>query len=234
MKTTVPWTFLPHGWRLAAAALSLTLVCGCEALGPMRDAASGLLLARRRARHRDASASAPRAAATAPTLIVNPPHAAAGFDSQRIMYVRQAHKLEYFAHSEWVDTPARMLAPLIVAAVESQRRISRRGADAEPAAGDMRLDTEIVRPATRVSERTEPRAFHAARLSRGERDAPVIASREFDAAVPAASEDPYGGVVAAKRGQTVLEDLAAAAPGSAPLRTEVTELHQFFNGDDRK
>jgi len=30
--------------------------------------------------------------------------------------VREPHKLEYFAHSEWVDPPARMLAPLIVAA----------------------------------------------------------------------------------------------------------------------
>ena len=38
----------------------------------------------------------------------------------------------------------------------------------------------------------------------------VIASREFEAAVPAASEDPYGGVVAANRAvQTVLENLAA-------------------------
>lgn len=55
--------------------------------------------------------SGPRAAVTGPTLIVSPPHAAAGFDSQRIMYLRQADQLEYFAHNEWIDTPARMLAP---------------------------------------------------------------------------------------------------------------------------
>lgn len=54
----------------------------------------------------------------APTLIVNPPRAAPGFDSQRIIYVREPYQLEYFAHSEWIDTPARMIAPRIVAALE--------------------------------------------------------------------------------------------------------------------
>jgi len=59
-----------------------------------------------------ATSVAPATAANSlPTLIVNPPHAVLGFDSQHIIYVREAHKLEYFAHSEWVDTPARMIAP---------------------------------------------------------------------------------------------------------------------------
>ena len=52
----------------------------------------------------------------------------------------------------------------------------------------------------------------------------VLAWREFDAAVPAASEDPYGGVVAANRAvQTVLEELAAfcaEAARSARWRNE--------------
>jgi cholesterol transport system auxiliary component len=38
----------------------------------------------------------------------------------------------------------------------------------------------------------------------------VIASREFDTAVPAASENPHGGVVAANRAvQTALDNLSA-------------------------
>lgn len=41
-----------------------------------------------------------------------------GFDSQRIIYVREPYQLEYFVHSEWIDTPARMIAPRIVAALE--------------------------------------------------------------------------------------------------------------------
>ena len=44
----------------------------------------------------------------------------------------------------------------------------------------------------------------------------VLAWREFEAAVPAASENPYAGVVAANRAvQSVLEDLAAFCAGAA-------------------
>ena len=58
------------------------------------------------------------APASAPTLIGSPPHAAAGHDSQRIIYVLDTFKLEHFAHSDWIEPPARMLAPLLVAAIE--------------------------------------------------------------------------------------------------------------------
>jgi cholesterol transport system auxiliary component len=208
MKTTVPWTSLPHGWRLIAAALSLTLVCGCGAIQPVLSPHPNFYsLADAR---NTTTPAPPRAAVTAPTLIVSPPHAAAGFDSQRIMYVRQANQLEYFAHNEWIDTPARMLAPLIVAAVESSGAFRAVVQTPSPAAGEMRLDTEILRlqheflsAPSRV--RFTLRAYLVESVTRR-----VIASREFDAAVPAASEDPYGGVVAANRAvQTVLENLSA-------------------------
>ena len=64
------------------------------------------------------SCRSPMPAATAPTLIVSTPRAAAGFDTRRIVYLRQAHELEAFAYHEWVDTPALMLAPLIAQAIE--------------------------------------------------------------------------------------------------------------------
>ena len=125
------------------------------------------------------------------------------------MYVRHADQLEYFAHNEWVDTPARMLAPLIVAAVERSGAFRAVVQTPSPAAGEMRLDTEILRlqheflsAPSRV--RFTLRASLVESVTRR-----VIASHEFEAAVPAASDDPYGGVVAANRAvQTVLENLA--------------------------
>lgn len=208
MNTSLSWRSLPHGWRLIAAALSLTLVCGCGMLGPAVSPQSNFYsLADAR---NSAMPATPRAAVTAPTLIVSPPHAAAGFDSQRIMYVRQADQLEYFAHNEWIDTPARMLAPRIVAAVESSGAFRAVVQTPSPAAGEMRLDTEILRLqheflSTPSRVRFTLRAYLVESATRR-----VIASREFDAAVPAASEDPYGGVVAANRAvQTVLESLSA-------------------------
>ena len=219
MKATAPSIIASHGWRLAAAALSLTLVCGCEAIRPLASPHPNFYSL---AGARNAAAPAqpgPHAAVTAPTLIVSPPHAAAGFDSQRIMYLRQAEQLEYFAHNEWIDTPARMLAPLIVAAVESSGAYRAVVQTPSPAAGEMRLDTEILRlqheflgVPSRV--RFTLRAYLVESATRR-----VIASREFEAAVPAASEDPHGGVVAAIRAvQTVLGELSTFCAEAARNR----------------
>lgn len=70
--------------------------------------------------------------------------AAAGFDSPHIVYVRQASQLEYYAHNEWVDTPARMLALLIVFAIERGGAFRAVVQTPSAAAGDIRLDTEVL------------------------------------------------------------------------------------------
>lgn len=200
--------------RNICAAGLLLLASGCGGLNPKSasppsfyslDAAGADAVSAARSR-----TAAVRTANAAPTLIVNPPHAAAGFDSRRIIYVRELHKLEYYAHNEWVDTPARMLAPLIVAALENSGAFRAVVLTPSAASGDLRLDTEIVRlqhefGAGPSRVRFTLRAYLVEVKSRR-----VLSSREFDASVPASSEDPYGGVLAANRAiQTVLGEVAA-------------------------
>ncbi len=218
---------MPRAWRVAAVALSLTLLTlagGCEVLKPAVSPHPKYYSLSNARNIAEPVLAGKRAPGTAPTLIVSPPHAAAGFDSKRIMYVRHAEQLEYFAHSEWIDTPARMLAPLIVSAVESTGAFGAVVHTPSPAAGEMRLDIEIRRLqheflTTPSRVRFTLRAYLVESVTRR-----VIASREFDAAVPSASEDPYGGVAAANRAvQTVLESLAAfcaEVARSAPLGNE--------------
>jgi len=156
------------------------------------------------------------AAASAPTLIVNPPQAAAGYDSSRIIYVRQPHQLQYFAQSEWVETPARMLAPLLVTALQGSGAFKAVVTSPSAAAGDLRLDTEIVRlqqnfdAAGGSTVRFTLRATlvdNATRKVRG--------TREFEASV-AAGSDAYSGVLAANGAvQQVLLQLTAFAAESA-------------------
>ena len=203
----------------AAACLSLLLVCGCQALRPAVSphpnvyslASAGVAAA---------PARPPAGAAIAAgTLIVAPPHAAAGFDSPRMMYLRHADQLEYFAHNEWVDTPARMLAPLIVAAIEGSGAFRAVVTTPSTAAGEMRLDTEVLRlqqeflgTASRV--RFTLRAYLVESATRK-----VIASREFEATIASISEDPHGGVVAARRAvQEVLVELATFCAETARNR----------------
>ncbi len=148
--------------------------------------------------------------AQAPTLMINPPRAAAGFDSPRIIYLRAPHKLEYFANSEWVDPPARMLAPLLVTTLGSSGAFRAVAATPSAASGDLRLDTEIVRLQHEfLAQPSQLRLTLRAWLVE-DKTRRVLAWREFDAVVPATSEDAYAGVVAANRAvQTVLASLSA-------------------------
>jgi len=195
--------------RLLAAGLLLTLMGGCGALRPATTPQPSFYSLDGAQGTRPGRVSS-TASAAAPTLIVNPPHSAAGFDSPRIIYVREPHQLEYFAHSEWADTPARMLAPLIVAAIEGSGAFRAVVPTPSAAAGDLRLDTEVIRLQHEFQTRPSRVRFTLRAYIVDNTTRRVLARREFDETAAAASEDPYGGVVAANRAaQAVLEKLAA-------------------------
>jgi cholesterol transport system auxiliary component len=143
------------------------------------------------------------------TLIINPPRAAAGFDSHRIIYVREPYKLQYFAQSEWIDPPARMLGALLVTAIERSGSFGAVVLSAGSASGDLRLDTEIVRLQHEFQTTPSVVRFTLKATLVDDKSRRVLAGRVFEATVPTASEDPYGGVVAANQAvQAVLKDLA--------------------------
>lgn len=154
------------------------------------------------------------AASRGATLVVNAPSAAPGFDSQRIIFVRKPHELEYFAHSQWVDTPARMLAPLIVAAIEKTGAFHAVAHAPSSALGDMRLDTEIIR-LQQVFLQSPSRVHFTLRATLVDSATRrVLATREFDGYATALSENPYGGVLAANKVvASVLDELAAFCAG---------------------
>ena len=192
--------------RRCIAAGALLALGACGALSPSATPRSLFYTLDRQAG--PAVASTP-ASQPGPTLIVSPTHAAAGFDSSRIIYLREAHRLDYYAHSEWVDPPARMLMPLLVAAAQASGAFQAVVLTPSAAAGDLRLDSEIIR--LQHDFRSRPSRVHfSLRLylvdSKTRR---MLAWREFDASVAATSEDAYGGVVAAN--QAVQAVLAQAS-----------------------
>jgi len=147
--------------------------------------------------------------AGAPTLVISPVRAASGFDSQRIIYLREPHKLEYFAHNEWIDAPARMLGPLMVAAIEQTGGFRAVVMSPGSAGGDLRLDTEIIRLQQDFQTRPSSVRFTLRVYLVDEKTRKVVAWRAFDSQVPASSDDPRAGVVAANGAvQTVLGELA--------------------------
>ncbi len=167
-----------------------------------------------------AQAIAPRAADPTtnprPTLIVNPPRAAAGFDTPHLVYLRAPHQIEYFAYSQWVDTPAQMLAPLIVRAIERSGAFSAVLLAPTAAAGQFRLDTEVIRLQQDFGAAPSQARFTLRAVLLDSATRHVVAVREFDASVPAPSEDAPGGVSAANIAvQRVLGELAEFVAKSA-------------------
>lgn len=146
---------------------------------------------------------------TLPTLIITPPHAAAGFDGQRIIFVRNEHQLEYFAHSEWVDTPARMLGPLLASAMEGTGVFGAVVVTPAGASGDQRLETEIVRLQHNFQGNPSRVQFTLRAFLLDDKTRRVLAWREFHGEATSASDTPQGGVDAANKAvQTVLNALA--------------------------
>jgi cholesterol transport system auxiliary component len=143
------------------------------------------------------SASAPASAtrASAPVLIVAKPRAAAGFDTDRIVYVREEHRLEPYADNQWIDAPQRMLGPLIADALARTGAFGAVLATPSPANGQWELDTEIVRLQHEVGAQRVRFTLRATLVNRPLRTA--VVSREFDAVAPTPATNPAGAVAAA-------------------------------------
>jgi cholesterol transport system auxiliary component len=132
------------------------------------------------------------------TLMVEPPRAAPGYDSRRMVYQRTPGQLEAFALHEWVAPPADLLAPLLVRALQDA------GGDyavlpaPSAATADWRLETQLlsliqdfsVQPSRlRLSLRTV--------LLEGRRRR-VLGWREVQISLPVAGDDPVAGATAAQ------------------------------------
>lgn len=160
----------------------------------------------------------------APTLIVSIPRAAPGFDSYQIVYIRQPHTFEYFRQSQWVDTPANMLAPLLVTALDRSGGFSAVIQSPTSAVGQLRLDVEIVRLQHEFLMLPSQTHFtlRAHLLDTATRE--VVAWREFDAVVPSSSEDPYGSVLAANNAvRIVIGELTAFCRQTADKLTKIND-----------
>jgi cholesterol transport system auxiliary component len=131
------------------------------------------------------------------TLIVNPLSASSGFDSQRMVYVRSPYQLEYFAHSEWVDTPARMLGPVVVTAIQHSGTFATVVLATGTAVGDLRLNTEIIRLQHNFEAVPSRVQLTLRAYLTDEKTHRVLAWQDLKGEAIATTASPQGGVAAA-------------------------------------
>lgn len=158
-----------------------------------------------------------RRARTGPLLLVSLPEAAAGYGTRRMAYLERDYRLDYFADHEWVDTPAAMLAPLLVRSLRERAPFVEVSEETRGIGGGLRLDTTIE--SLYQDFRTRPsRVQVSLRVRLVDPDGGrILASRVFTATEPATTDDPYGGVVAANRALAqLLPQIADFAAEAAP------------------
>jgi cholesterol transport system auxiliary component len=187
---------------LAASALGAAALSGCTSASllpaaPPAPALYGL--------DDGTPATSPQspAPASAPSLLLSLPRAAAGLDTRLIAYQRMSPptrlQTEFYSRSEWLDTPPRLLAPLLLRALDATGAFSAVLMAPAFTPTRWRLDTELLR----LQQEFSPTAPSQLRLtlratlidSAGRR---VLATREFDLREPATSEDAAGAVAAAR------------------------------------
>ncbi len=143
------------------------------------------------------------------TLLISSTSARSGFESSRMIYLKKRHEIEYFTQNQWVDSPARMLAPLLLQALESTGKYRAVIPLRSAASADLRLDTEIVRLQQEFLTKPSQVRFTVRAQLVDLRSKSVLATREFDVIEKAESDDPYGGVIATNRAvQIMLQQIA--------------------------
>ncbi len=186
--------------RPGATLLALALpLCACSLL-PARPPVATAQYALDRGLHRPArNADGLAPAVPRPSVLVELPGAAAGFDSNRMIYLQEPHRLRYFAHSEWVDAPARMLAPLLVGALQAGGRFKAVIEAPSDASADLRLDTQILELQQEFQTRPSRVRFGLRVILIEVASRRVLATQDFERLEVAASDDPAGGAEAAQR-----------------------------------
>src|SRR5438477_1736189 len=53
------------------------------------------------------------------TLLINDPKSSPGYGTQSMMYVDRHYQLKEFANNHWIDTPGRMLTPLLTQSLQN-------------------------------------------------------------------------------------------------------------------
>lgn len=138
------------------------------------------------------------------TLLVDIPRARAGFDTPRMAYFTRPGEVSYYAYSDWADTPARMLAPLAVEALEKGGCCRAVVEMPNSAAGEVRLDIEDLALSQEFFTSPSRVRLSLRAVLVDLRTQRVLASRRFEAAEDAPSEDAAGGAAAADLASTGL------------------------------
>jgi cholesterol transport system auxiliary component len=133
------------------------------------------------------------------TMMVALPEVTPVYSTSDMVYTSQPYQISYFAKSNWIETPAHMLQPLIVQTLQNTRAFHAVGSSAAMGHVNFIVNTQLLRF---EQDFTKPQSVFRLALRVQLLDATqnqIIATRDIAVVEPAPQNTPYGGVVAANR-----------------------------------
>ncbi|MBI2786824.1 MAG: membrane integrity-associated transporter subunit PqiC [Legionella longbeachae] len=133
------------------------------------------------------------------TLLVTAPEAAAGYQTEQMLYIKKPFELEAFVKNAWINPPADMLYPLILQSLQKTNLFKAVTSNAYTLGADYRLDTQLLFLEQNFLKKPSVLEFSVKMVLTHVSDNKVLASRILNLKIPCPTDTPYGGVIAANK-----------------------------------
>ncbi len=146
---------------------------------------------------------------TQTTLLVSEPVADPGYQTDAMIYVMKPYQLRSFSYNRWVSPPSDMLMSVLSTRLRQMNYFKAVVAPPFGGATDYRLDTQLI--AFQQEFLNPVSQFHIILQATliDNHNNKIMASRQFEKIIPAQSNDPYSGVLAANKAVDNLIDQIA-------------------------
>lgn len=143
------------------------------------------------------------------SILVSPPEAMAGNQTEQMRYIKKPFELEAFVHNAWVSAPANMLYPLITQSLQKTDFFYAVASGPYIDRADYRLDTQIITLHQNFLIKPSVVEFVAKVMLTHVADNRLVSSRVISERTNCPTDTPYGGVIAANKAvQTFTEKLS--------------------------
>lgn len=132
-------------------------------------------------------------------ILVQTPRAIPGFQTQRMVYMKQNFNIGYYEYNQWAGTPSDMLFPLITQALYKTGFYHAVVKPPYPSMVNVEVNTQIL--SFYQDFRSQPSHVHLRVVAQliNRKNNTVIATRDFKINQPAKADTPYAGVIAANQ-----------------------------------
>lgn len=136
---------------------------------------------------------------TTKTLVVLFPETTSIYDTNEMVYTLAPHQISFYAKNRWADTPASMLYPLIIQAIQNTHHFRAVVGPSFTGLTNYALQTKIIKLEQNFNccPSTVFLVVQALLINTNTRS--IIAAKEFCITECAPENNPYGGVLAANR-----------------------------------